>query len=89
MHVARLWVIKPPLQIPCDLVVRDLLKHLVCDCIFTRQRINWLLGVVQSSIGIKMLTLAFETVISDEKFSLVANICFQTLKVITSGLFPY
>ena len=77
----------------------------MCYCIFTRPRNDWLLGVVQSSIGIdlfielaycskdelvvKMLTLAFETVISDEKFSLVAAICFQTLKAITSGLSLY
>ena len=105
---ARLWVMKPSLLRPChlcDLIVQDVLKHLVCDCICTRAVVNRFLGTFQFNIGIdafielafcsneerviKMLTLVLETDISMDQYAVLASSCFQTLKVITGGLSLY
>ena len=107
-HVARLWVMKPSIQRPChlcNLVVRDILKHLVCDCDYTRPLVNWLLGNIHMNTVIdtfvefafcskealvtKMLTISLESEVSAEQYAFIANICFKTLKVITSGISLY
>ena len=107
-HVARLWVMKPSILRPCHLcnrVVRDILKHLVCDCDYTRPLVNWLLGNIHLNTGIdtfvefafcskealvtKMLTISLESEVSAEQYAFIANICFKTLKVITSGISLY
>ena len=105
---AHLWVMKPSLLRPChlcDLIVQDVLKHLVCDCICTRSVVNRFLGTFQFNIGIdafielafcsneerviKMLTLVLETDISMDQYAVLANSCFPTLKVITGRLSLY
>ena len=62
-HIARLWVMKPFLQRTChlfNLIVRDILKHLECDCICKRALVNSLLESIQFKVGIDdFIELAF------------------------------
>ena len=91
-HIACLWVMKASMQRTChlcDLIVRDILKHLVCDCISKRALVNLLLESIQFKVGIdafielafcskeerviKMLSLVLETDISLDQFAFLAN----------------
>ena len=99
-HVARLWVMKPSIQRPCHLchlIVRDILKHLECDCNYTRPIVNWFLAYIHSNIGIdtfvefafcskealvtKMLTISLESEVSAEQHAFIANSCFVDKRI--------
>ncbi|MEW8545051.1 MAG: reverse transcriptase family protein, partial [Candidatus Thiodiazotropha sp.] len=108
VHIARLWTMKPSLQRVCDfcqLSVRDLLAHLLCDCSCTRPYMNQFYSSVLYNHGfdiytefvsssrenfiVKLLSLKFENEISDETFAGLVVLCFKTLETVTKGISLY
>ena len=108
VHIARLWTIKPSIYRLCSFCginIRDLLAHLLCDCVCTRPYFIQfyclilhhygydiyaeLMSSRRDSLIVKLLSLTFDTELPDETFPAQAAFCYKTLERVTRGISLY
>ena len=97
VHIARLWTMKPSIYRLCSFCginVRDLLAHVLCDCVCKRpyfiqfyclilhhygyDRYAELMNSRRDSLIVKLLSLTFDTELPDETFPALAAFCYKT-----------